>query len=237
VRPKLTLMLSRRDGVDAGDLDQAMATEAARLDAAYPHRLSHARALRLHDEPLEQIAAGEFSAGTPFDGLMAVALDEGGDVISLSARLEGFSDRLKGLIDPKRSGVMAGSEHVVLPGAGPLLVLINNRRLPNFDHDGFIDYWFKYHGPFAREHTPPDVGLRYRQFHADVAPTRSLARLTGLAIDDFDGAAECYYAGADRIRDLMGQTEVVDQATADERGFVDHQRCVTTLFQMTTPDP
>jgi hypothetical protein len=231
------VLLSGRDGVDQGDLEQALDAEARRLDARYPHPLSHTRALHLDDQALEATAAGAFSAAPPFDAMMAVALDHGGEVASLGLHLEGLADRFEGLIDPQRSAVMAGSEHVILPGAGQLLVLINNRRLPHLTHDGFIDYWLGYHGPFAREHTPPDAGLRYRQFHADVEPTRSLARAAGLTIDNFDGAAECYYADADRIRYLMSQNEVVAEATIDETQFVDHQRCVTTLFRVSTPNP
>jgi hypothetical protein len=57
-----------------------------------------------------------------------------------------------------------------------------------------------------------------------------LLRHTGLAIGDFDGAAECFYRDAATIREMMGRTEVVDEATEDEKKFVDHDRCVTCLF-------
>src|SRR3546814_17353031 len=85
-----------------------------------------------------------------------------------------LSARLHPLVDPTRSAALAGTEHIILPGDGPLLVLITNRRLPHFTHDGFIQYWLDYHGPFAREHTPPEVGLRYRQFHTDENATKDL---------------------------------------------------------------
>src|SRR3546814_9851379 len=73
----------------------------------------------------------------------------------LNPLLSGLSARLHPLVDPTRSSALAGTEHIILPGDGPLLVLITNRRLPHFTHDGFIQYWLDYHGPFAREHTPP----------------------------------------------------------------------------------
>src|SRR3546814_11310603 len=96
---------------------------------------------------------------------VAIESDESLDV--LIPLLSGLSARLHPLVDPTRSAALAGTEHIILPGDGPLLVLITNRRLPHFTHDGFIQYWLDYHGPFAREHTPPEVGLRYRQFHTD----------------------------------------------------------------------
>src|SRR3546814_2230746 len=106
-----------------------------------------------------------------------------------------------------------GTSHVSLP------------NIPHFTHDGIIQYWLDYHGPFAPEHTPPKVGLRYRQFHTDENATKDLLAATGVVIGDFDGAAECYYLNADAVGDLMGRAEIVDEATEDEKEFVDHERC------------
>src|SRR3546814_16172859 len=117
----------------------------------------------------------------------------------LNPLLSGLSARLHPLVDPTRSAALAGTEHIILPGDGPLLVPITNRRLPHFTHDGFIQYWLDYHGPFAREHTPPEVGLRYRQFPTDENATENLLVATGLEIGDFDGPAECYYLTANTL--------------------------------------
>src|SRR3546814_10079296 len=80
--------------------------------------------------------------------------------------LSGLSARLHPLVDPTRSAALAGTEHIILPGDGPLLVLITNRRLPHFTHDGFIQYWLDYHGPFAREHKPPEVDRKSTRLHS-----------------------------------------------------------------------
>jgi hypothetical protein len=146
--------------------------------------------------------------------------------------VDGFSESFGDIIDPVRSAALAGSEHVILPGAGPILVTIANRRLARFTHEGFIDYWLGYHGPFARKHTPPEIGLGYRQFHTNEPVTASLLARSGLAIGNFDGAAECHYRDEDAVRLLMGMSEIVDEATEDEKGFVDHARCITSVMNI-----
>ena len=230
LRWKVKLLFLRRDGIDDAGLEQRLAAEAARLESATTAPLSFCRGYAIADEELLHIAAGGFDAADrPFDAMMEVivpepALDE---VINL---LAGLGERLTDIVDPEASSVLVGTEHVILPGSGPIMVLIANRRLPHFTHDGFLDYWLNSHGPFTRKHTPREIGFRYRQFHADAAATVRALAATGLAVGDFDGAAECFYPSAQSVRALMARTEIVDQATEDELKFVDHDRCVTSVF-------
>jgi hypothetical protein len=230
MRSKIKLLFRRRDGVDDARLEQRLAAEAARLEAATKEPLSFCRGYAVADAELLHIAAGAFDAADrPFDAMMEIVVPQKAldDVIDL---LDGLGARLADYVDASASAALAGVEHVILPGSGPMFVLIANRRLPSFTHDAFLDYWLNSHGPFTRTHTPPEIGFRYRQFHTSVAPTNRLLAATGFMVGDFDGAAECFYPSAQSVRDLMGRTEIVDQATEDEIKFVDHDRCVTSVF-------
>lgn len=234
VRSKIKLLFTLRDGVPAARLDAALTGEIDRLRSTTGGTWAFARGAAIQDEELHHVAAGAFDAAEhPFDAMLEVVPT--GSLADAIPLFEGLAERLSGIVDPATSAALAGTEHVILPGDGALFVLITNRRLPGFTHQGFIDYWLGYHGPFAREHTPPEVGMGYRQFHTDEPLTAALLNATGFAVGDFDGAAECHYFGADAVRLLMGKTEVVDQATEDELKFVDHDRCVTSLFEI-TPD-
>jgi hypothetical protein len=220
---------------DDATLEHALAREAGRLQRVFSGRLSFCRAYAVNDADLAKTAAGAFDAAErPFDAMMEVVTEGYAALLNLIPLFDGLMTRLGDIVEPGASVALAGTEHVILPGTGPLLVLIANRRLPQFTHDGFIDYWLNYHGSFAREHTPPEVGLYYRQFHTDVEATRQLVQVSGLKIGDFDGAAECYYANSDGVRALMSRADVVEQATVDEKEFVDHERCVTSVLEITT---
>lgn len=232
-RSKIKLLFVRRSGVADEMLEEKLGAEAGRLSQRVDGKLGFCYGFAEGDTDLHRVAAGEFNAAEhPFDAMMEIVAEEGATdaVIPL---LEGLSDRLGDVIDPALSSALVGREHVILPGAEPLLVLIMNRRLPDFTHAKFLDYWLAFHGPFARENTPPEVGMGYRQFHTDDEATTALTRATGFKISDFDGAAECHYRNADAVRLLMGKTEVVDQATEDELKFVDHGRCVTSVLRIT----
>ncbi len=231
MRSKIKLLMTRRPGVTDAMLEAALAREIDAIAATSPTPLAVTRAYAITDEDLYRTAAGAFDgADRPFDTLMDLACDGAVPPADLAKLLDGLGERLADLVDPAASSALAGTEHVILPGHGPLLVTIANRRLPDYTHEGFIRYWVDYHGPFAREHTPPDAGLYYRQYHTDEAATARLSAGTGFPIADFDGAAECYYPDEAAVRRLMTNDEVVDRATEDEKEFVDHARCVTCVM-------
>lgn len=233
MRAKLRLLLTRHPGIGDALLAERFAKEEARIAAQLDKPLSFRRGFAIPDRDLHHIAAGAFDAAEhPFDAMLEVILPAGG-LAHAASLFDGLADRISDVADPAASAALAGTEHVIIPGDGPIFVLINNRRLPSFSHAGFLDYWLAYHGPFAREHTPPDIAFGYRQFHTDEAATAELLRSSGIGIGDFDGAADCFYRDEASLRDLMGRNEIVDQATEDERTFVDHDRCVTCLLAVT----
>nr|WP_245405786.1 EthD domain-containing protein [Sphingobium sp. Sx8-8] len=215
-----------------GRLAEKLQTETDRLAAEFPHKLDQSWAFRVRDPELEAAAAGAFHYGVPFDAILEIFREDGGDLSGLVPLLGGFAERLGDTIRPAASAALVATEHVIMPGFGSLLIVIANRRLPKFDHEEFVKYWHGHHGPFAESIQPEGLGFGYRQAHADMALSAQFAREAGLGISDFDGAAETYWIDADRLRNLMGTKELVDQTTADERNFVDHARCVTSLFDI-----
>lgn len=235
MRTKIKLLLKLNEGVEVARLRTPLEAEVARLDAALGAPSSVIVGKAVADPTLHIIAAGAFDASAgPYDAMLEIIPPEG-SVDKAVLLLTGLAGRLGDLVDAGKSAALAGVEHVILPGEGQTFVLIANRRLPHLTHQKFIDYWFGFHADFTRTHTPPEIGMCYRQFHTDVARTEALLGATGFQVGDFDGAAECHYPDEASLRSLMALTEIVDEATEDEVKFVDHERCVTTVF-IPSPD-
>lgn len=230
MRTKIKLLFKLNEGVEATCLRAPLEAEMARLSTALAAPFSICVGKALADPAIHVIAAGAFDASAgPYDVMLEIIPAEGA-IDEASMLLAGLADRLATWVDVEKSTALIGVEHVVLPGEGGVFVLIANRRLPHLDHQQFIDYWFGFHAEFTRTHTPPEIGMRYRQFHTDDARTQELLASTGFKVGDFDGAAECYYPDEAALRSLMAISEIVDEATEDEVKFVDHERCVTTVF-------
>ena len=97
--------------------------------------------------------------------------------------------RLGNLLDPARSAVIAGIEHIIIPGEQSLMLVFALRRLESLTSDEFHDYWLNHHAEVAL--TVPDL-QGYRQFHAEADFTAEAADAVGVGITDFEGAAEGY---------------------------------------------
>jgi hypothetical protein len=230
MRTKIKLLFKLNKGAEAAHLRLALEIEIARLNALMTQPTTICVGMAVTDAALHVIAAGAFDATSgPYDVMLEIIPAEGA-LDEAAGLLTGLADRLSGLVDIEKSVALVGVEHVVLPGEGGIFVLIANRRLPHLSHAEFINYWFSFHAEFTRTHTPPEIEMRYRQFHTDIPQTEKLLSATGLGVGDFDGAAECYYPDEAALRDLMAITEIVDEATEDEVKFVDHLRCVTTVM-------
>jgi hypothetical protein len=226
-------LLFAESGIPGPALASAIRAERERLDTAFPGILTYLVGFRSGDEDLARVAAGAFDSELQtFAAVLEVVVHDEDALKPVIASLGSLSDRLGRSIDPALSTALLGFELVIIPGDGPLYVQIANRRLPHLSHEAFLEVWRDYHAPFAIQNVPPEIGMYYRQFHNDIVAAHALSRIVGFGVRDFDGAAECFYRDAGAIRDLMGRTEMVDRATEDEKTFVDHERCVTGLFDI-----
>lgn len=231
MQTKIKLLFTVKEGVDTARLRAPLEAEVDRINAALDAPVGILVGKAVDDPALHVIAAGAFDPSQGyFDVMLEIILPDDA-VDRATTLLTGLADRLAGLVDRTRSSALVGSEYVVLPGDGGTFVLIANRRLSHLTHDEFIAYWQGFHAEFTRTHTPPEIGMRYRQFHTDVARTEALSAATRFQVSNFDGAAECYYPDDASLRSLMAISEIVDEATVDEVKFVDHQTCVTTVFR------
>jgi hypothetical protein len=227
---KIRLLLA---GTPAGGLIPLLEAERDRLDKEFPGQLDFVIGKRNGDRELELIAAGDFGVmPCDFDAIMEIVLKDEAVLKPFAASMASFGQRFSKQIDAAKSTVMAGQEFVIIPGTGPSYVLICNRHLPHLSHDQFLQIWHDNHAPLAVNNGSADIGMRYRQFHNDIGKAADLAVGMGLGVQDFDGAAECYYDSGAIIRDLMAHEEIVEEATEDEKKFVDHDRCVTALFSI-----
>ena len=78
-----------------------------------------------------------------------------------------------------------GTDHVMLPGAGPAVLIYALRRLPALTPAEFSSYWISTHADFGRRAL---AGQGYRQVHADATLSAELADALGIAVCDLDGA-------------------------------------------------
>lgn len=232
LQTKIRLMLTRREGVSDPDLAEALRAEAARLDGVAPGRLEHRRGFEHPDHGLYALSRGAYYAGgPPFDAMMEIVL-AAEDLERASEGLDGFSDRSADLIQPEHSAAVVGVAHDILPGSAPIQMAIGARRLPSFTHQGYIDYWFGDHSNEARATDENVGGMAYRQIHVDLDASASLARRAGLAIGDFDGMPEVYFADRAAMEAIYLAPGVWEHAFADEQRFVDHSRSIFSLLLM-----
>ncbi|MBE0595892.1 MAG: EthD domain-containing protein [Desulfuromonadales bacterium] len=227
---KVQLLLAARPGKSLDDLDARLAAEGERVRALLPGDARHLRAVRLADDPTAQTVHAAEMKGEPasFEAVFEVG-SPGGDWAELTALFAGVVRNLADWIVAEKSAVIAGTEHVILPGECPLLLIFALRRLPALTSPQFHDYWLNRHAEVAR--TVP-VLRAYRQFHADAKASAAAGRALGLGIVDFEGAAQGYYRDIGDFMAIMAQPAVVADALADEKRFIDHGRSVLGLYRV-----
>jgi hypothetical protein len=152
----------------------------------------------------------------PFDVLVEVRADRAGLADAAVTALGPAP-----AVDPGRCAVLAGVEHVVLPGAGDVCAVGLVRRHRALSRAAFTAHWRDRHVGFARRVAG---GAGYRQLHADPGLSAALVDRLGLADRGFDGAGLLYFADLAAMTRVRATPAVRRDATADEMRFVDHGR-------------
>jgi hypothetical protein len=202
------------------------AAPAAVLFAAPARGRSHqevAAALRASGLRVGERLGGDLPKRNPDTGaplpllpcpFAAIALAHGPaeeTVPMLRARLAGAVP----MIDIAGSVLLVGTEHVVKPGDGAILVTMLTRRRADFTAASYRDRWLGEHAPFGLR-----IGASgYRQLHGD-DPHR------------FDGVGMVCFRDLDHAASARAAPEVARDATRDEMQFVDHGGSMLAMFRL-----
>ncbi len=167
--------------------------------------------------------AGVIRRGDPALYGLAVEMqgEQAGALVSATA---GLAERMGEAVDPARSLAVAGSDHVVLAGSGPAVLVYALRRLPTMSLEAFHDYWLSVHADFGRRAL---AGQGYRQLHADPELSAEVAKSAGVAGHDLDGAVVSQSTDWEAVRLRRHRPELRAAgaaALADEDNFIDHRR-------------
>ncbi len=119
--------------------------------------------------------------------------------------------------DQPGSVLLRGTEYLVKPGDGAILVLMLVRRCSDFSHQAFRDRWLHGHAPFGLQ----TAASGYRQLHPHEEP----------APDGFDGAGLVFFRDLDHVADARAAPEIAREATRDEMQFIDHSRSMLAMFR------
>ena len=220
---KIALMLARRLEADPDAFLRALTVEAQTLAKA-GQKVNLAAALPASVMgPSTQGASG---AGLPtFDAILELSAAPDISPQALAKPLGGIGGRIAALLDPARSGVLAGTEHIVMPGEAPVMLFCPLRRLDRLTREEFQRYWLDVHAEFGRR-----PGTHYRQFHCEEPATAAAAAATGVAAGDFDGVALAYFDDTDRLRATLADPHIAREAYADEQRFIAHDRSLFLPF-------
>jgi hypothetical protein len=110
---------------------------------------------------------------------------------------------------------MPGTEHIIQPGQGSILVTMLARRRPELDRAAYFARWRNEHAPFGLR-----IGAAgYRQLHTENDTGR------------FDGAGLVFFDDLDHARRVRAAPAVAEDATRDEMRFIDHSASMLAMFR------
>lgn len=227
---KIMLLLTKSPETGLETLEEKLNAEWTRVRELLPKGTVHRRAIHLADDPTQQTAHAEEVKGTPpFDAVFEVGAP---DVAweQLLAAIKEIPKRLESFLDLANSAVIAGVEHLIIPGEDSLTIVFAIKRLPGMAPEAFYDHWLNKHAEVGR--SIPNL-RGYRQFHADAAATIQAARATGVGLDDFDGVAQSYFKDVEDFLKIMAEPEMVQDAIEDEKNFIDHTGSPMGVYQVT----
>lgn len=227
---KVQMLLHKTKSTPLDLLEEKISSETNRITSLLPESNSCLSAIRLKDDPIRRIAHSEEipESAESFDAMFEVGA-ENGDLSQLAMPLRKVILQLNEYIDSARSAVIAGTEHIILPGQEPLMLILAIRFPAAMREDSYHDYWLNKHSEVARK---VPVLRGYRQFHANERVSRDIGKLLDIGIVDFNGTAQGYYRDVKDFLDIMAQPEVVADAIKDEKNFIDHSRSVMGLFKI-----
>jgi hypothetical protein len=225
---KIELLLAGVADISMAKLEAGLVGEARRVAGALPAARC-GLALRLPGNPVGETAHSSATSDgpRPCDAILEIQL-AAAEIAAAIEAIRGLAGRLGHLIDPVRSAAIAGFEHVIMPGRGPVSLCFALRRLPRLTRQQYLDYWLNVHAEFGRHISPTHT---YRQFHADDHSSRQTADAAGICIADYDGTAESFFPDVAGLRALLTRTDVAEGALEDERRFIDHARSVIGFYE------
>jgi hypothetical protein len=227
---KVTLLLRLGEGKSLNLLEGYLASLGQTVRERVPRGYRHRRAVLLPGDPLRGTAHGAAmkAAEPPFEAVFEVGGEAAPETVLLEA-VEGAASVLGEWIDASRSAAILGEERVIVPGRHPVLLVFALRRRRELGAEEFHAYWRDTHAEVG-EAVPGLPG--YRQLHGEAAANRAAAAAAGVAMADFDGAAEGYYPDLAAFAAVMGQPEVAVDALEDEKRFIDHARSVIGVYRI-----
>lgn len=136
-------------------------------------------------------------------------------------------DALRPLLDTSRSNAAVIDEYAITQGDGPVFCVLTLRRYPTMDRSTFMEAWFGRHAKLGEK----VEGVRYRQNHAELATSATLAGRLGLSGTELDGMALSYFDSPREAVRILGAPAVAIGAIEDERRFIDHPRSQFGLYR------
>lgn len=130
-----------------------------------------------------------------------------------------FATILFGVGNPAQqdgSVLLSGTEYIVKPGDGGILVMMLVRRRADFSHQAFRERWLNGHARFGLQ----TDASGYRQLHPREEPVP----------DGFDGAGLVFFRDLDHVANARAGPEIAREATRDEMQFIDHSRSMLAMF-------
>lgn len=134
---------------------------------------------------------------------------------------------LKPTLDVARSNAVYIDEYMITQGEGPVFCVMTLRRYPTMTRPDYMEAWFGRHSKLGEKVD----GVRYRQNHADLAPSAALNERLGLAGPELDGFAVSYFDSPSEALRIMSAPAVAVGAIEDERRFIDHSRSQFGLYR------
>lgn len=227
---KVQLLMALRPGEALNQFEAQLATEGQRLLSLLPKGASHLRGIRLANDPTRKTThAAEMSGeAASFEVVFEIGAPNA-DLAEFTSPLQETLQHLIQWVNPEKSAVLAGTEHRIIPGECPLLLVAALRRLSSLTSRQFQDHWLNKHAEVARR---VPVLRAYRQFHADPVATAAVGQKLGFGMVDFQGAAQGYYRDLEDFTNIMAQPAIVVDAIEDEKRFIDHSRSVVGLYRI-----